>query len=168
MPVTQKVPLGSSTLNRKWRLDVDTTPDAQVPTWIGVFGVKEFTPSLAQTTQDDSDFDSDGYGSDEITQLKWSNAVKVGRKTRADAPDEYDPGQEAIRLAGQEVGQANRVHVRFYEDNGPTGPMVEAYEGHASVSWNPDGGDTTALSTVAFTLNGKGKRLEIEHPGLDD
>lgn len=231
MTATTKTPLGASTLNRKWFLDVDSGPlsaaavastdvltlnghgmpdgtpveilsgpgpftpgdtyfvrDAAANTfklaatedgaavdvaadgpvsfsrWIGVFGITEFQPALAQTMQDSSDFDSDGYGADEITQQKWSVVGKVKRKARADAPDEYDPGQEILRLAGQEIGRANRVHVRFYEMNGAGGPEVEAYRGYASVSWNPDGGDQTALSTVAFTLNGQGKRIAIPHP----
>ncbi len=166
MPATTKAPLGAVTLNRKWYLDVDTSATS-TPSWVGVFGISEFQPALAQTTQDDSDFDSDGYGSDTITQQKWSVTGKVKRKASADAPDEYDPGQEALRLAGQEVGPANRVHVRFYEMNGDDGPKVEAYEGYASVSWNPNGGDQTALSTVAIVLNGQGKRLAIAHPDAD-
>lgn len=165
MPITDKVPLGASTLNRKWYLDVDTSATT-TPSWIGVFGIKDFQPALGQTMQDDSDFDSDGYGSDTITQQKWSCTATLQRKATAAAPDEYDPGQEALRLAGQDVGGANRVHVRFYEVNGDDGPAVEAYEGFASVSWNPNGGDQTALSTVAVVLNGQGKRLSIAHPGV--
>ncbi len=164
MTVTTKVPLGAATLNRKWYLDVDVSA-TETPTWVGVFGIKEFQPALAQTMQDDSDFDSDGYGSDTITQQKWSCTGKVNRKATATAPDEYDPGQERLRLAGQEVGSDNRVHIRFYEVNGAGGPQIEAYEGYASVSWNPDGGDQTVLSTVAFVLNGQGKRTAIAHPG---
>lgn len=166
MPKTVKTPLGPPTLNRKWYLDVNTGTE-QAPVWTGVFGVKELTPALAQTMQDDGDFDSGGYGSDTITQQKWSIALKLQRKVSAAAPDEYDPGQETLRLTGSEIGQANRVHCRWYEVNdegGEPGPQAEAYEGHASVSWNPDGGDQTALSTVAATLNGQGKRIEIEHP----
>lgn len=163
MPATTKVPLGASTLNRKWYLDVDTSATS-TPTWTGVFGIGEFQPTENLTLQDDGDFDSGGYGSDTATEIKWGATCKLRRKATAAAPDEYDPGQEALRLAGSELGVENRVHVRFYEMNGADGPQVEAYEGYATVQWNPDGGDKAALSMVSVVLSGQGKRNAIAHP----
>jgi hypothetical protein len=163
MPATTKVPLGASTLNRKWYVDVNTGT-AEAPVWTGVFGISECQDSITQTTQDDGDFDSGGYGSSTVTEIAWSLVLKLNRKATAAAPDEYDPGQEHLRLAASEIGPDNRIHCRWYEMNGDTGPKVEAYEGHASVSWSPDGGDKAALSKVTATLNGQGKRIEIDHP----
>lgn len=160
--VPERVPLGASTLNRKWYLDVDTSATA-TPTWIGVFGIGEFKPNVEATMQDDSDFDSGGYKSSTATALAWSLEFKVSRKTIAATPTSYDPGQEALRLAQDELGDGNRVHVRWYEMT-PGGPRVEAYEGYAAVSWSPDGGSMDALDTVSVVLTGQGKRTAITHP----
>ena len=79
MPATTKTPLGASTVNRKWYLDVNTgTPET--PTWVGVFGITDFTPGLSPVLQDDSDYDSEGYGSQTKTGASWTLSGTVARK----------------------------------------------------------------------------------------
>lgn len=163
--VPEREPLGATTLNRMWYLDVDTGT-AGTPSWIGVFGLTEFQPALEPTLQDDSDFDSAGYKSQSVTALAWSLVGKLRRGTKGGAtpdPTAYDPGQEALRLAANEMGTNNRVHVRWYEMT-EGGPRVEAYEGYASVTWSPDGGGMDANNLVSITLTGQGKRTAITHP----
>lgn len=162
MPATTKTPLGASTLNRKWYLDINTGTDA-APVWVGVFGISDFTAALDNTLQDDSDYDSDGYRSQTKTASQWSLTGTVQRKTQVGTPTAYDPGQEALRLAADENGVANAVHVRWYEME-EDGPRVEAWEGHGSVTWSPNGGPMDALSSAGFTINGQGKRTAITHP----
>lgn len=162
MAATTKVPLGASTTNRKWYLDVNTGT-ALLPTWTGVFGCTDLNFPLDNTLEDDSDYDSEGYGSQTKTGSQWSATGTVARKVTAADPEAYDPGQEAIRLAAEENGVDNSLHVRWYEME-PGGPRVEAYEGHAAATWSPNGGSPTALSTAGFTLNGQGKRTPITHP----
>lgn len=163
MTVPTRTPLGASTLNRSWYLDVDTGTDPETPTWTPVQGITEFQPAQEPQLQDDGDFDSDGYGSQTNTGITWSLTGKVARKVTAADATAYDPGQEVMRLAGSEIGPANAVHIRWYEMT-PDGPRVEAYEGQAAVTWSPDGGDKTALNIVSFTLTGQGKRNSIAHP----
>lgn len=162
MPATTKAPLGASTTNRKWYLDVNTGTVA-VPVWVGVFGITDFTPGLDNTLQDDSDYDSDGYKSSTKTASQWSLTGAVKRAVTAALATAYDPGQEVLRLAGDENGVANSVHVRWYEME-EDGPRVEAYDGHGAVSWSPNGGAMDALSTANFTITGQGKRTAIAHP----
>jgi hypothetical protein len=157
-----RVPLGANTLNRKWWLDVNTGT-TELPTWTGVHGITEFTPNYEVTLQDDSDFDSEGHKSSTATAGAWSVAINLARKVTAASSTAYDAGQEALRLAGDEFGVANSVEVRFYEME-PDGPRVEAYQGNAAVSWTPQGGSMEALSTVAVTLTGQGRRTAIAHP----
>lgn len=161
---TTKVPLGASTTNRKWYLDVDSSTTS-TPTWVGVFGITEFQDALEPTLQEDSDFDSDGYKSQTKTASAWSLTTKVARKVTTALATAYDPGQEILRLAANENGVANSVHIRWYEME-PGGPRVEAYQGKAAVSWSPDGGGMDALSTVSVTLTGQGKRNAITHPAV--
>ncbi len=165
MPATTKVPLGASTTQRKWFLDVDTDPTGSA-TWVGVFGVTEFKFNLEPNLEDDSDFDSGGFQSETKTAEKWAVETKVARKVTAADPTAYDPGQEFLRVAAiGKMGPANSVHIRFYEME-PGGPRIEAYDGLAAVTWSPEGGEMTALDMVAVTLSGQGQLIAITHPTL--
>jgi hypothetical protein len=166
MTVPTRTPLGASTVNRKWYLDVQTDDGSSGsggPTWTPVMGITEFQPQLEPGLQDDGDFDGEGYGSQTVTTIAWSVTGKCARKVTAADATAYDDGQEFIRLAAQHVGVANSVHVRFYEMP-EDGPRVEAYEGDSAVTWSPDGGGLDALAIVSFTLTGQGKRKSIDHP----
>lgn len=164
MPATTKAPLGPTTTTRKWYLDVDTTPDEVTPTWVGVFGITEFKPTLEGSLQDDSDFDSNGWKSETNTANKWGVEGKLKRGTKPGVtPPVYDDGQEVLRLAAQQTGIANSVHVRFYEME-PNGPRVEAYEGRAAVTYTEEGGNMESLSMASFVLSGQGERDNITHP----
>jgi hypothetical protein len=163
-----RVPLGASTTNRKWYLDVDTST-TDTPTWIGVFGITDLTPgSNDANLEDDSDFDSGGFGSQTKTGESWSVEATVARKVQQDETTAYDPGQEFLRRKSfGKMGAANTVHVRWYEME-EDGPRVEAYEGYGAVVWNPEGGAATAISTAGFTISGQGRLLvapdDITHP----
>lgn len=160
MAATTKVPLGASTTNRKWYLDVE---GASAGTWIGVFGIQEFKDAVAGTLQDDSDFDGEGWKSSVVTANAASLEFKVARKVQAASATAYDPGQEKLRTTSRETGVGNRIKVRYYEME-PNGPRVEAYEGFVSVQWAPDGGAMDATSTVTVTCTFMGKPTAITHP----
>lgn len=164
MTVTAKAPLGATTNVRKWCVDINTgTYDA--PVWTGIFGITNTQPSKDATLQDDSDMDGEGWKSQTATALASSLVLKLKRAvTKADVTA-YDPGQEALRLASDGLGIDNSVDIRFYEDNGDTGPKVEAYRGSYAVAWSPDGGAMDDLDMVTATLTGQGKRIPITHPG---
>lgn len=168
MPATAKAPLGPTTTNRKWCIDVDTASNDTTPTWVGVFGITEFKPTLEGSLQDDSDFDGEGWGSQVNTLNAWGaeGKFKRGIKKPATIPPVYDPGQEFIRLAASKTGVENSVHIRIYEME-PGGPRVEAYEGWAATQYAEEGGGTDALSIASFTLAGQGKRLTIDHPDVE-
>lgn len=146
-----------SYLARKWRCDVNTGTPA-VPVWVQVRGVTNFTPGLSPTMQSSDDFDSDGWGSDEKTMLKWNLAIALLRKGADETTP--DPGQEALREKSDQFGSAGVAHVRWYDRNG--GP--EAYEGFGNVSWEPGGGGTADLEPVTVNITGKGARTDITNP----
>lgn len=160
--IPERVPLGAPTLNRDWYLDVDTASSATAPTWIGVFGITNFQPAVNATTQDAGDYDSGGWGATARTAMDWSVVASVLRKLQQDVtPVAYDPGQEFLRLASTEFGDASQVHIRFYKNDDA---KVEAYEGWVDVQWAPQGGDRTGLDSVQVTLNGQGERKSIPFP----
>jgi hypothetical protein len=165
MPAVARVPLGASTTNRKWYVDVDTASDNDTPTWVGVFGLTALTPgAIDANLEDDSDFDSGGFGSQTKTGESWSVELTVARKVQQGAPTAYDPGQEFLRTKSfGTFGGANSVHVRWYEME-DDGPREEAYEGWGAVVWSPEGGAPTDLSTVSVTISGQGRLNLITHP----
>lgn len=147
-----------STLARKWKLDINTGTVA-VPVWTPVRAIGELKPTLESNMEDDSDYDSDGWASETRTQLKWSLEVKVLRKIGVTS-DNYDPGQEALRIAAEAFGSAGTPQLRWYDRDG--GP--EAYSGFGSVSWEPEGGEAKDLDTVTIKIAGNGKRTSITNP----
>lgn len=166
MPVTTKTPLGAATLNRKWRVDVNTGTYA-VPNWVALAGIGEFQPTTDATTQDTSDFDSEGWKSESVTALGWGLESKLNRKVKTSDPAAYDDAQEVLRLAAVQIGEGNVVDVRWYEYGGVGRPTVEAYRGFAGVQWSDDGGGMDATSTVTTTLTGQGARTPITHPASE-
>lgn len=163
MAVTTKTPLGASTVNRKWYLDVNTGTFA-VPVWTGVFGMTDFKPVNNGTLQDDSDFDGEGYKSQTQSAIEWGFETKVRRGVTRAEPTAYDPGQEVLRLASLGMGIDNEVDIRYYEVTAG-GPDAEAYRGFVVVTYEDDGGDMAALSTASIKGGGRGKRTPIAHPG---
>lgn len=165
MSATTKTPLGASTNVTKWYLDVDINAGVGTPSWLPVLGLENFvfnpdSPNL----EDDSDYDSGGFQSQTKTAAAWSAQGTAGRKVTAADATAYDPGQEYLRSkAIGKFGPQNTVYCRIYEMQ-PGGPRVEAYTGHAAVSWEPQGGAMTALDTVQFTLTGQGQLAAISHP----
>lgn len=164
MVVPVRTPLGASTTQRMWYLDVDTATSTVSPVWAPVHGITEFKPALEPTKQDDSDFDSGGFQSSTKTAEKWSCEAKVARKVTVADGTVYDPGQEFLRLKSfGTMGPANSVHIRYYEMT-ENGPRIEAYDGFASVTWSPDGGKMEDLNLVSLTLDGQGRLNLITHP----
>jgi hypothetical protein len=161
--VPVRTPLGASTLNRKWYLDVNTSTTG-TPSWTPVMGMTEFQFAVEATLQDDSDFDSEGFRSQTKTAEGWSVTCTVARKTQTGTPTAYDPGQEALRAASfGNMGVAASRQIRFYEME-EDGPREEAYTGQATVAWSPNGGGMDATSTVGITLTGQGRLTAIAHP----
>lgn len=161
---------GASTLNRKWLLEVNTTP-LSAATFIGVGDIMDFQPATdVANWVDDSDFGGQGFLSQTKTAASWSATCTVRRAVTTADPTQYDPGQEFLRTHAIGItGPANSVGVRFYEfdTSDPTGvnsPRIEAYSGKCGVGWAEQGGDVKAVDTVQITLTGQGKLLAISHP----
>ncbi|WP_127572786.1 phage tail tube protein [Georgenia faecalis] len=141
------------TVNSAWKLDVQAATPA---TFTPVRAINSLNPTVNYTTQDASDFDSEGWGSDAITQRKWQVTATVLRKIASGTTE--DPGQARLRAAADAV---ELVTVRFYDSSFPGG---EAFEGDCYVQWAPAGGPGTGLQSVNITLLGQGERRKIANP----
>lgn len=142
----------------KWRMSVDASTNLDGSQYIQMFGITDFQPAIAQTSVDDSDFESGIWGSDFVTQLKWSLVMKVDRKTLPGYTE--DPAQRILRVASFGFAQSSVVRVRWWDRNG--GP--EAFDGLGTVSWSEDGGGTAAKSSCSVTIMGRGIRNPIANP----
>lgn len=147
------------------------TPNFAYPTsttitssaWVKVRGIKNFQPVVNTVNQDDSDYDSSGWGSQSSTKLDWQMTLTLGRKVDlTTTPPSYDIGQEALRAIANTLGTSNTALVRWCE----MGPQVrvQAHQGNALVNWTEAGGAMDALDDVNVTLIGQGKRIDITHP----
>lgn len=143
----------TTALARRFRVDVseDNT------TWVPLRGINDLDPSVSPTKQDANDYDSDGWGSKEITLQEWSVDIKAQRKTDA---GKMDPGQELCRKREGKFGDDARIYVRWYDRNGGD----EAYSGRGIVSWKRSKTGVTDLEEVQITIDGDGPRLEIDNP----
>lgn len=147
-----------STLARKFRLEVNAGTRA-APTWTVVRGITKLAPGINTNLEDDTDFDSDGWGSQTKTLMSWSLETTVKRGTGVET-GAYDPGQEILRKAAESFGADGVVDVRWYDRDG--GP--EAYRGDAEVSYAPTGDSPSALAYADINLTGKGARRLIDNP----
>ena len=150
----------TSELARRWKLEVDTADSAVSPTWVPVRGIGEFTDKQDDKMQDDTDYDSDGYGSETKTLINWSNELTLVTKTNA-TTGVLDAGQAKLKAARRQFGEAGTVHIRWYDRNGVVG---DAWEGWASVGWDPQGGSADDLDKVKVTLRGQGAPIAITNP----
>jgi hypothetical protein len=144
---------GVPTINTKWRLDVNTGTTAS-PVWVQVRGMSNFNPAVANTVNDSTDYDSVGWGSDNVTLRKFQPSGTVMRKLYAGAED---PGQKAIRQAADSLTE---LEVRYYERVAGGA----AYQGSVMPQWEDQAGDPAGNSTANFTLLGQGARTAIENP----
>jgi|SRR5690606_10400798 len=149
-----------SLLAKDWTLEVEDK--SKTDTWVPVKGLTKFEESSDDNTEDDGDFDSNGWGSTVVTQRTWSLECEGKRKRTDDTAFTPDPGQEIIRKAARVVGFDANIRVRWYRRDG----SPDAYEGTATVSDFTKGGSVTDLEPFSFTLNGQGEPVEITNPAL--
>ena len=145
---------GTPTANSKWRLDVDLDTANGSGNFVQLKGMSNFVPSVPAQVEDNTDYDTDGWGADAVMGRKFTNTLTVRRHNYAGA---RDPGQEALRIAAD---AGTLIHVRWYERT--TGG--EAYDGWVLVQWEPQGGAPTGISEVSVSLLGQGSRNVIANP----
>ena len=145
--------MGVSALARRFQIDVSSDGT----TWTQLLGVTDFNPQITPNMQDSSTYDSDGWGSSEITMNKWSLAIKVLRQTSGGV---FDPGQELVRARVAQFGDNARIYVRYYDNSG----APEAYSGRAIVEFNRSKTGVSDLDEASITLTGDGALTPITNP----
>lgn len=145
-------------LARRWRLDVNmgTTlaKDYQLCP-----AITEFQWTAPPNIENSTSYDTEGWAENTKTAQEWQVEMTFNRKSTPDSTA-YSPVHEKLRRAFLKYGAESEVQVRFYDRNG----LPEAYEGIALVTWEPQGGEYTALDQVQVTLTGTGPLAEITNP----
>ena len=146
----------TSTTSLARRFKVDVSADGGT-TWVPILGINSFTPQVTPTVQDSSDYDTNGWGSKEVTMLNWTLDIKANRKVTATA---FDPGQELCRTHADQFGSAARLQVRWYDRNGGT----EAYSGTALLEYLQSKTAVTDIEEIEVKFTGDGARTAITNP----
>lgn len=137
-------------LARRFRVDV-STDDVN---YVQIKGVNDYNPQVANTEADASAYDTDGWGSTEITLKNWSASVKTFVRTEAGV---LDPGIKLCRDTQLAFGDQARLWVRSYDRN--TGK--EARKGRAIVTYNRSKSGVTDLDEVQIDFKGDGALVDI-------
>lgn len=148
-----------SLLAKDWTIEVNTGSVA-TPTWTPVRGLTQIREAYASNMEDDSDFDSGGWSSSQVTQRTWRLECEGRRKRTEATAFTPDPGQEFVRLRGNDVGIGSNVQCRYYRKDG----APDAYTGFASVEYGGGGGGVTDLEPFSVTFHGQGARTAITNP----
>jgi hypothetical protein len=143
----------ATALARRFRIDVSTDG----VTWLQLKGVSDFNPQITPNKVDSSTYDTNGWGSSEITMNSWQLDITVLRQTTAGV---FDPAQELVRACVAQFGDAARVYVRWYDKSG----APEAFSGRAIVEWNRSKSAVADLDEAKATLTGDGILNPIANP----
>lgn len=147
----------ASKLARTWAVDVKPMVADETVEWTRVRGINSFQPGLDPNFEDSTDYDNEGWSSQEKTLMGWSLTITFIEKRTTDESKAQDPGQLILEEASDKFESESMVQVRWYERDGG-----KAYRGVAAVQYEPQGGAPTALSSVNVTLQGNGERQRLE------
>ncbi|MYY08828.1 hypothetical protein GT204_07900 [Streptomyces sp. SID4919] len=147
-------------LARRWRLDVNMGSEL-TPDWKVCPAITEFQPTFPPNIESSTSYDSDGWAENTKTGQEWQVEATFNRKVSADSTA-YNAVHERLRAAMLAYGANSEVGVRFYDRTG----LPEAYQGTALVTWEPQGGESTALDQVQVTLTGTGPLVQITNPAV--
>lgn len=149
----------ASKLARTWAVEVAPLGGTEPADFVRVRGINSFQPGLDPNFEDSTDYDNDGWTSQEKTMQGWSLSMTFIEKRATDGDRAQDAGQLILEEASDKFEDESMVRVRWFERDGG-----KAFEGVAAVQFEPQGGAPTALSSVNVTLQGNGARKRIENP----
>lgn len=101
-------------INYMNKYSIDTTPEAEQPTWVELApGVTEVTPSVADTVDTTPYMDGEGFNDNTVTGIDPTWAVSGHRK-------HGDPAQDYIASIAYEKGKARETHFKWEQFGGRT------------------------------------------------
>ncbi|WP_434315836.1 phage tail tube protein [Leifsonia sp. P73] len=137
-------------LARDWKLDVSTDG----VNWVPLKGLVDFTPDVSPNLVDTSDYDTDGWDSNEPTMQSFKLGIKINRKKTAGVKD---PGQEILRACQGQFEDAARAQVRYYK----RADGSEAKQGTIIPKWTPSKTSNKDVEEIQIDGTGDGPLVDI-------
>lgn len=143
----------SVSLARRFKVDVSTDGT----TWLPFKGMQDFSFKENATTQSTAAYDNNGFDSFEKTLTAWDVTIKANRPLSG---TQFDPGQELVRGAQFQFGNAARVYIRWYDKTGAN----DAKSGLALIDWNQSKTGVADVEEVTVNFKGDGVLSFISNP----
>ncbi|MFC9874879.1 phage tail tube protein [Nocardia salmonicida] len=155
----------ATALARAYAVQIDInhgTVLAGTPDWRWILGLNKVNPTNDITFQDNGDIHSRGRKSSIATAI--GENLELGGLRKGNRSPDYvpDPGQEKLRSHGEEIGDANTAHIRYWR----TDEIAEAKEGYFAVNWVSSADDKEGLLAFTATCTGQGQHANIAKPML--
>ena len=153
-------------LARRYAIDIQTGVDETTsePIWERLLGVREFSPQIEPTHEDDSLYEHDGWVGNVRTALAWSAEVVISHRVNA-TTGAYNAVHRHLRNSAMAFGSGSLVPVRYYDRGGA---VDDAWQGESLVTWEPEGGEHTNPDRVTVTLTGNGPLVAITNPAAPE
>lgn len=137
-----------------WAVDVDLDYTTGSGNFVPLNGITSLTPKFESTTEDVTDFNSNGWKLWGVTAQEWGLDVTVNRNKEVAS---RDAGQQALKAAAE---GRYPIRVRWHEK------LVggDAYVGWAVVQWQPQGGQALSIQTINVSLLANSDRSTIANP----
>ncbi|SBN64457.1 IPT/TIG domain-containing protein [Curtobacterium sp. 9128] len=143
-------------LARRYACEV-TTDLTLAGGWVRVRGVNGFTPNTTPNIEDASDYDTDGWTSNEVTMQSWASDIDLFIRESGGA---IDPGQQIILDTIGEFGDEARLGFRYFDRNG----LPDAHQGVAIPTWKLSNTAVKNLGQGTASLTGDGPLYKIDNP----
>jgi hypothetical protein len=139
------------------RTSVDISVDGT--TWLKLIGKNDVQPTITPNKQDSSTYETNGWGSSEITMQNWSLVVKLFRES--DSSNVLDPAQQLLVARIGQFGSSARIYVRWYDNQGRAD---QSWSGYAIVEFANSKTGVADLDEDTFTFTGDGILTPITNP----
>lgn len=155
-------------LARRLRVDIDTAT-FPASNYQELIGKRELNPIIAPRTEDDENYEDEGWARDATTGGNWRLELKLSHSTNADgvtinAVQAFLRAKHLAAITGP-VADAE-FGVRFYDKDGLTSGYE--FEGRAYVKdWTRDGNAAANLEVVNVVIQGQGAITPITNPNAN-
>lgn len=142
-------------LARDYRVEVSTTGAAG--SWVRTYGLNSFNPDLPPVLQDSTEYENDGWGTQELTGYNWKLTLGLYRQATGGVED---PAFALMRACQGQFGDSARLYVRWYRKDG----LPEAWQGRGVVTLSKAKTGVTDLDAWNVTFTGSGMLSPITNP----
>lgn len=152
----------------EYGVDIDVTPDAELPTWQRIRFPSAIDPQTTPITQPAETYDDLGSPNAVKLSESWTLGFTV-QAQRAPSTGAFLPEVEALLAATRPdaVGQKATRRFRWYDKPAAGTPNPdEAYTGKGTVTVNRQNTGNDQIAGFSVTVTGQGRRTKITNPAV--